>query len=119
LDPAQVTFSPIEGELRLASDMAISRHPETACAWESFINQQDLMTEEFKSAMFKLSNVGQNTDQMADCSELIPMPPSLPTTSAAFPKGYTSKDVNQFCTKRSPFPSLNITEGNITPLLSE
>lgn len=42
------------------------------------VDNQDLMVENFRTAMMKLSNVGQDVSQLIDCSELIPEP--LPAT---------------------------------------
>lgn len=38
-----------ENEMRLQSDSALARHPETACFWQGMINQQQHMMNSFKS----------------------------------------------------------------------
>ena len=38
------------------------------------VDNQELMMENFRTAMMKLSVVGQDTTKLVDCSELIPDP---------------------------------------------
>lgn len=52
------------------------------------------MQTEFKAAMLKLSLLGQNKADLIDCSEVIPIPPSL-KTSAHLPAGHKMSDVEQ------------------------
>lgn len=40
------------------------------------VDNQALMMENFRNAMMKLAVVGQNTNKLIDCSELIPEPKS-------------------------------------------
>lgn len=96
----QVTLSPIHGAARLPSDLAIALHPTTSCIWQSFINEQSSASEEFKSAMFKLSTLGQDVSKMVDCSELIPIPPPPPSISVQIPHGFTTSNITQACRKR-------------------
>ena len=85
-----------------------SSDPRTACEWQSMVNNQKLMMNNFKSAMEKLAIVGHNARDLIDCSDLIPaaMPPVA--KPATFPAGTTSQDVQQACP--SPFPVLS-TDG--------
>ena len=99
---------PDEGEMRLQSDFALARDSRTACEWQSMVADQQLMMNNFKSAMEKLAIIGHNANDLIDCSDLIPdaTPPS--SKPASFPAGTTSDDVEQACA--SPFPSLS-TDG--------
>lgn len=38
---------PASGEMRLQSDFALARDPRTACTWQSFVNNQKLMSDSF------------------------------------------------------------------------
>lgn len=52
--------------------------------------------ESFANAMAKLSVLGQDTSKMIDCSDVIPMPKSLPTEhSCVYPAGFSQADVEQ------------------------
>ena len=48
----------------------------------------------FKSAMAKLAVVGQNVDELIDCSDVIPAAKPF-TGKAVFPPSLTNKDVEQ------------------------
>ncbi|KAG6866643.1 Versatile peroxidase vpl2 [Blastosporella zonata] len=74
--------SPLQGELRLQSDH------------DSFANNQEKMQSEFAAAMLKLSLLGQHKSKMVDCSEVIPVPPSL-KTSVHLPAGKSMRDIEQ------------------------
>lgn len=50
------------------------------------------MSSAFTAAMAKLSVLGQNTRNLIDCSDVIPVPKPF-TGSAHLPAGYTLKDV--------------------------
>lgn len=52
------------------------------------------MQSEFKAAMAKLAVLGQDTSQMVDCSEVIPVPPPF-TGSVVFPPSLSNKDIEQ------------------------
>lgn len=88
------TTSPLaaSGAMRLQSDFALARDPvsiiflsdkgralilfqRTACEWQSMVDNQRLMVDNFQNAMKKLAAVGQNTRKLVDCSDLIPQPP--------------------------------------------
>lgn len=86
---------PQSNEMRLQSDFALARDSvsknlppqvgcfllflqRTACEWQSMVDNQQLMVDNFRTAMMKLSNVGQDVSKLIDCSELIPEP--LPAT---------------------------------------
>jgi len=92
--------APLEGQFRLQSDVAIARHPLTACAWQSMIDNQSQMTQRFGAAMEKLSLLGQNKARLLDCSEVIPVPASL-SQRAYYPKGTSEKDVDSACKTRA------------------
>lgn len=54
------------------------------------------MQSAFKAAMLKLSTLGQNLNNMVDCSDIIPVPKALPASAAPhFPAGVTQNDVEQ------------------------
>jgi len=55
------------------------------------------MNSEFKEAMFRLSNLGQNIVDMGDCSELIPIPPPLPARSAQIPGEFSVENLTLSC----------------------
>ena len=60
------------------------------------VNDQQLMMSNFQSAMAKLAVVGQNVDELIDCSEVIPIPRNLTSSQIPhFPAGKTNKDVEQ------------------------
>ncbi|PPQ96992.1 hypothetical protein CVT26_006420 [Gymnopilus dilepis] len=96
--------SAINGTLRLQSDSLLARDSRTACTWQSFATNQVLMAAKFAPAVFKLSILGQDTrkgvnhllitQQMTDCSEIIPQPKSL-KDSPVFPPGKTLRDIEQ------------------------
>jgi len=104
--------SPLPGEIRLQSDHDLARDSRTACAWQSFANNQSKMQTEFKAAMLKLSLLGQNKANMIDCSEVIPNPPSL-KTSAHLPAGQRMSNIEQACATAA-FPSLTAEPGPAT-----
>lgn len=66
------------GEVRLQSDFAIARDPRTACMWQALVNDQQAMQNQFEIAMSQLQLIGQNTLNMTDCTDVIPIPPALP-----------------------------------------
>ncbi|PAV18394.1 manganese peroxidase 2 [Pyrrhoderma noxium] len=105
--PGAEVFSPIpgSGEMRLQSDFALARDARTACEWQSMVNDQQLMMSNFQSAMAKLAVVGQNVDELIDCSEVIPQATPPLSKPATFPAGTDQSDVEQACDS-VPFPSL-------------
>jgi len=60
--------------MRLQSDFLLARDPRTACFWQSQINEQEQMSANFKAAMAKLATIGQNPEELIDCSEVIQTP---------------------------------------------
>ncbi|KAI5116829.1 hypothetical protein M0805_006241 [Coniferiporia weirii] len=109
---------PDQGEMRLQSDFALARDERTACEWQSMVDNQALMVENFRTAMMKLSNVGQDVTKLVDCSELIPEPQALAkqdaTYDTSFPAGTNSSDVQQVCS--SAFPTLSADAGAATTI---
>ncbi|THH03507.1 hypothetical protein EW145_g6201 [Phellinidium pouzarii] len=103
-----------EGEMRLQSDFALARDPRTACEWQSMVDNQFLMMENFRTAMMKLSVVGQDTRKLVDCSELIPEPKPAVKLHATFPAGTSRFEVQQTC--RAPFPVLRTDPGKATTI---
>ena len=56
-------------------DLQLARDSRTACEWQSFVNDHAKLQSAFAAAMAKLAVLGQDTSQMVDCSEVIPIPP--------------------------------------------
>jgi len=56
--------------------------------------------------MLKVSTLGQNIEDMVDCSEVIPAPPAAPIISAQIPYGFNSENITQACPKRSVMESI-------------
>ncbi|THH03758.1 hypothetical protein EW145_g6030 [Phellinidium pouzarii] len=103
-----------EGEMRLQSDFALARDSRTACEWQSMVDDQTLMMENFRTSMMKLSNVGQDISKLIDCSELIPEPLPATKPNATFPAGTNSSELQLTCA--SPFPSLATDPGQATQI---
>lgn len=70
--------------MRLTSDAAFARDGRTSCTWQGFIGnlllgycthrrtngstgQQQKLIDAFEAAMFRISVVGQNPDELIDC----------------------------------------------------
>ncbi|KAJ6571094.1 manganese peroxidase isozyme precursor [Mycena capillaripes] len=104
--------SPLAGEFRLQSDFELARDPRTACEWQSFVDNQDLMTTKFRAAMSKMAILGQSRDLLTDCSEVIPTPKSVSTTPT-LPAGKTLDDIEASCSS-TPFPALSAAPGAAT-----
>ncbi|KAL4266992.1 Versatile peroxidase VPL1 [Pleurotus pulmonarius] len=104
--------SPLRGEMRLQSDSELARDPRTACEWQSFVNNQSKLQSAFKAAMLKLSLVAQDKSKLVDCSDVIPVPPTL-NAAAHFPAGLTKNDIEQACAA-TPFPALTTDPGPVT-----
>jgi hypothetical protein len=104
--------SPMAGELRLQSDSELARDPATACLWQANVNNQAGMALSFQQAFAKMQVTGQDVSKMVDCSDVIPIPPSLPASAAqAFlPPGLTMNDVEQACATKA-FPKLPTAPG--------
>ena len=62
------------------------------------IDNQYYMANSFKKAMFRLSIVGQDIDQLVDCSDLIPIPPPprKAHTTSVRPTVYISPFISNF-----------------------
>ncbi|KAL1948535.1 hypothetical protein VTO73DRAFT_12610 [Trametes versicolor] len=101
--------SPLRGEFRLQSDFAIARDQRTACEWQSFVNNQTKVQQMFQFVFHDLSILGQNIDDLVDCTEVIPIPRPL-TTRTHFPAGMTHRDIEQACLE-TPFPTLPTDPG--------
>ncbi|EJD40872.1 generic peroxidase [Auricularia subglabra TFB-10046 SS5] len=84
--------APVENQIRLQSDYALARHPLTSCTWQSYINNQKLMSTQFGKAMEKLAVLGQRKASLYDCSEVIPTPAAY-NTPATYPAGKSSRDI--------------------------
>ena len=104
--PLPLSFGDNIGELRLQSDFSIARDNRTACFWQGFINEQDFMSQSFKAAFANLALVGQNKDELVDCSDVVPLPKPPLTKPASFPATKDRSDIQQSCVE--PFPSLSV-----------
>jgi manganese peroxidase len=80
--------------MRLQSDHNLARDSRTNCIWQSFVNNQTKMANEFGAAMAKLAVTGQNVANLIDCSDVIPAAKPF-TGKAVFPPSLTNKDVEQ------------------------
>ena len=120
--------SAIAGVMRLQSDYEIARgtpvtvflsclrsvkwltimvDPRTACTWQRYVNQDSMMSG-FKAAMRKLSLLGQDTKNLIDCTDVIPVPKPLHTT-AHFPAGSSYKDIQRSVwTQISPLRKISL-----------
>ena len=76
--------SPVLGEVRIQSDQAIARDILTTCSWQSLTNDHTLMQNQFAQAMFRLAILGQNENDMIDCSMVVPRPIAI-ASSPHFP----------------------------------
>ncbi|OBZ76767.1 Versatile peroxidase VPL2 [Grifola frondosa] len=102
--------SPLAGELRLQSDFVLARDPRTACEWQSFVTNRDLMALKFQIVMAKLAVLGQNPFTLTDCSEVIPNPPPAPANIrvAQLPAGKTLQDIQGSCPSCPSRPSARL-----------
>ncbi|KAI0702846.1 manganese peroxidase 1 [Cytidiella melzeri] len=107
--------SPLHGEFRLQSDSLIARDPQTACEWQSFVNDHNSMVAKFEAAMSKMSVLGHDPRTLIDCSEVIPVPPLAKSNTAVLPAGKTRADVQAACAA-SPFPVLQNAPGPATSI---
>ncbi|KAF8882764.1 manganese peroxidase 3 [Gymnopilus junonius] len=101
--------SPVQGTLRLQSDHDLARDSRTACFWQTLATNQQQMQSQFADAVFKLSLLGQNQNDLVDCSEIIPAAPAF-TGTPTFPPALTSADIEQACAS-STFPDLPTEPG--------
>jgi hypothetical protein len=104
--------SPVAGVMRLESDFALARDSRTACLWQANVNNQAHMASTFQKAFAKMQVIGQDVSKMVDCSELIPVPPTLSASAANafFPPGLFNANVQQACAN-TPFPLLRTVAG--------
>ncbi|EKM51420.1 uncharacterized protein PHACADRAFT_152156 [Phanerochaete carnosa HHB-10118-sp] len=104
--------SPFPNQIRLQSDFAIARDPRTSCEWQNFVNNQTKMMKNFQSVFQNLTLIGQNVDQLTNCSDVIPISTPLPTNRPVsyFPYGKTINDIQQSCAT-APFPNLTTFSG--------
>ena len=54
----------------------------------------DAAMQAFRDAMAKLAVLGQDIDNMVDCSDLIPVPKPLQNAVAHFPAGFSKEDID-------------------------
>ncbi|KAI0775760.1 prepropeptide lignin peroxidase [Trametes elegans] len=101
--------SALAGELRLQSDHTIARDSRTACEWQSFVNNQTKVQQMFQFVFHDLSILGQNIDDLVDCTEVVPIP-KAPTFTTHFPAGFSNADIEQACAD-TPFPKLPTAPG--------
>ncbi|KAH9903274.1 fungal ligninase [Cubamyces lactineus] len=66
----------------------------------------------FQFVFHDLSILGQNIDDLVDCTEVVPIPPP-PQGETHFPAGLTIADIEQACAE-TPFPSLPTDPGPAT-----
>ncbi|KAJ7666360.1 manganese peroxidase isozyme precursor [Mycena rosella] len=104
--------SPLAGEFRLQSDFELARDSRTACEWQSFVNNQNLMAANFRAAMAKMAILGQDRNLLTDCSEVIPTPKAVSNTPT-LPAGKSRTDIQGSCSA-TPFPSLTAASGPAT-----
>ncbi|KAI9062857.1 class II peroxidase [Trametes sanguinea] len=101
--------SALPGEIRLQSDHTIARDSRTACEWQSFVGNQTKAQQMFQFVFHDLSILGQDINQLVDCTEVVPIP-APPVGSVHFPAGITHADVEQACAD-TPFPTLPTAPG--------
>ncbi|KAF8993602.1 NPOD, class II peroxidase [Cyathus striatus] len=107
-------LSPLNGEVRLLSDLSLARDTRTSCLWQEMAGNQDLMEASFQRAFLKLSILGQNETGLVDCSSIIPAPAPLPPAILPhFPAGFSNKNIQQACATKA-FPSLTVDPGPVT-----
>lgn len=61
----------------------------------SFADNQAKLQSAFKAAFLKMSVLGHDINDMIDCSEVIPEPPTTPVAAAHLPAGATMNDIEQ------------------------
>jgi manganese peroxidase len=107
--------SPALGEIRLQSDAELARDSRTACEWQSFVDNQAKLKSAFAAVMKKMSLLGQDINDLVDCSEVIPVPADLPANAGAhLLPSLTMDDVEQavcpryhmYCFETQPFDFL-------------
>nr|BAG12562.1 manganese peroxidase 3 [Phlebia sp. MG60] len=108
--PLPLTSGTDVGELRLQSDFALARDERTACTWQSFVNEQELMANAFKNAVSKLAVLGHNSRDLVDCSAVVPVPKPAVRTPATFPATTGPQDLELTC-RTERFPTLSVSRG--------
>ncbi|KAJ3010729.1 hypothetical protein NUW54_g2390 [Trametes sanguinea] len=78
--------SALPGEIRLQSDHTIARDSRTACEWQSFVGNQTKAQQMFQFVFHDLSILGQDINQLVDCTEVVPIP-APPVGEVHFPAG--------------------------------
>ncbi|KAI0717892.1 hypothetical protein C8T65DRAFT_827935 [Cerioporus squamosus] len=106
-DISAEAMTPLDGEFRMVSDQELARDSRTACRWQSFVTDQDLMVQRFTAAMAKMAVLGQDVSSLTDCSDVIPQPKALASKAAVLPAGTTIDDIEASCAE-TPFPSLAV-----------
>ncbi|KAL1948279.1 hypothetical protein VTO73DRAFT_12354 [Trametes versicolor] len=101
--------SPLAGEIRLQSDHTIARDTRTACEWQSFVDNQPKAQQMFQFVFQVLTTLGQNQDDLVDCTEVVPIP-APPQGHTHLPAGMTMNDIEQACAE-TPFPTLPADPG--------
>ncbi|PSR85708.1 hypothetical protein PHLCEN_2v5355 [Hermanssonia centrifuga] len=113
--PLPLTSGTDTGEMRLQSDFALARDERTACAWQSFVNEQELMASAFKAAMAKLAVLGHDTRTLINCTEVVPPPTPAVDKPASFPATKSAADLELTC--KSKFPTLTTDAGATESLI--
>ncbi|KAL0064112.1 hypothetical protein AAF712_008972 [Marasmius tenuissimus] len=108
---------PLNGAFRLASDHLIARDPRTACRWQLYANDQELMRQRFRAVMSKLAVLGHDRDGLVDCSEVIPEVREV-KKKPFLPAGKTMDHIEASCPD-TPFPTLTADPGPETAVHPE
>jgi len=108
--PLPLTVGDDVGELRLQSDFLLARDSRTACTWQSFVNEQEAMSNAFAAAFNKLAINGQDIDTLIDCSDVLPPATPAVNTPATFPATKSAADLEIAC-DAATFPSLTVDPG--------
>jgi len=109
IEPGAVA-SAINGTIRIQSDFELARDPRTACTWQSFALDHQLMSDSFSAAFFKMGLIGQaGNKKLIDCSSAIPAAPALKDI-IEFPPGQFVQDIDQSC-HHPNFPKLPTAPG--------
>ena len=87
--------SGVAGEMRLQSDHNFARDSRTACEWQSFVNNQTKLQEDFQFIFTAIATLGQDMDSLIDCSDVIPAPKPQNFGPTRFPPGKSNKDIEQ------------------------
>ncbi|KAJ7456124.1 manganese peroxidase [Mycena latifolia] len=110
MSPLPLSSGNDTGEMRLESDFALARDPRTACFWQGFVNEQELMTSSFRAAMSKLAILGHKRSNLIDCSDVVPPTVRTAVKPASFPATKSARDLELTCNNLR-FPSLTTNPG--------